>query len=722
MGKQMKLLCLLCSVIYGSNVFPQTRIPLKDEVNNKELVTIDIIESNQYVYKARLAIHGVNDDLITTGKGEFHKLSLSKGGYLNNIGEPALPILTQLIAIPPESSAKVSISDEKWISIEIGTIYPSQVPYIEDGKTNDFCINDSVYNKPFTPPTIQVSNETKWRGVRNVNIVLCPFKYFPKERRLDILTDAIVQVDFSTPKLLQESRLQEVEDNYKLFANKIYKDQKTETAKSSSSNYDYLIIVGNGFDGTSSNGPEIIMNSTKMDEFKTWKAMKGYKTKVVSTETTGTSPTSIKSYIERESENGIQYVLLVGDVNNINTSGYNTSIYSTISSDYWYGCLSDENRADIPIGRFSISSLAEFGNIVDKTIKYEKSYNSTNNTLLIAHYENAPQGYQLCCDQILGGNYTEPMSFVKAYGAYGCTNDSVINYINNGTHIVNYRGHGGVGLWGNPYWNNDHETFDSNQINYLNNGTNSIYFSVACLTGNISDTCLLEIFTRSKKGAVAFLGSSYSTETSSNDEYNKQLFAKLLNNGLYNLGEVNLATLIECINNSNNYSTFRDIAFSSICGGDPTLEIWTSTPQSIGNVELTTNNGSITINTGTLGNCTISIVSMNGDLLQKSTLSGSSYTFVQPADKFYICVNKHNYYPKIIYYDSVSNSIVNTKFDYDAYYLGTPLEMHIEAASNDEDEGVVVKSGNKLCIKNGSGGVTIQDGFECEQGAVFEIK
>ena len=48
--------------------------------------------------------------------------------------------------------------------------------------------------------------------------------------------------------------------------------------------------------------------------------------------------------------------------------------------------------------------------------------------------------------------------------------------------------------------------------------------------------------------------------------------------------------------------------------------------------------------------------------------------------------------------------------------------MHIEAASNDEDEGVVVKSGNKLCIKNGSGGVTIQDGFECEQGAVFEIK
>ena len=33
-----------------------------------------------------------------------------------------------------------------------------------------------------------------------------------------------------------------------------------------------------------------------------------------------------------------------------------------------------------------------------------------------------------------------------------------------------------------------------------------------------------------------------------------------------------------------------------------------------------------------------------------------------------------------------------------------------------------VKSGNKLIIQNGVGGVVIEDCFECEPGAVFKIK
>lgn len=79
-------------------------------------------------------------------------------------------------------------------------------------------------------------------------------------------------------------------------------------------------------------------------------------------------------------------------------------------------------------------------------------------------------------------------------------------------------------------------------------------------------------------------------------------------------------------------------------------------------------------------------------------------------------------FPKILYYDSISTSIVNMRFDYDAYYSATPLDIHTEAAQFDEDEGTIVKSGSKLVIKNGSGGVTINVDFECEAGAVFEIK
>ena len=62
------------------------------------------------------------------------------------------------------------------------------------------------------------------------------------------------------------------------------------------------------------------------------------------------------------------------------------------------------------------------------------------------------------------------------------------------------------------------------------------------------------------------------------------------------------------------------------------------------------------------------------------------------------------------------------RFDYDAYYTATPLDVHTEATMYDEDEGTIVRSGNKLVIKKGSGGVTINEDFECEKGAIFEIK
>ncbi len=52
----------------------------------------------------------------------------------------------------------------------------------------------------------------------------------------------------------------------------------------------------------------------------------------------------------------------------------------------------------------------------------------------------------------------------------------------------------------------------------------------------------------------------------------------------------------------------------------------------------------------------------------------------------------------------------------------TPLAIRGGSAANDDDSVVRVKSGNKLIIQNGSGGVIIEDSFECEEGAVFEIK
>lgn len=58
----------------------------------------------------------------------------------------------------------------------------------------------------------------------------------------------------------------------------------------------------------------------------------------------------------------------------------------------------------------------------------------------------------------------------------------------------------------------------------------------------------------------------------------------------------------------------------------------------------------------------------------------------------------------------------------DAYYEGTPLEIGDGVTPDVSDGDVIVKSGHKLIIKNGNGGVYIDAGFECEKGGVLEIK
>ena len=102
--------------------------------------------------------------------------------------------------------------------------------------------------------------------------------------------------------------------------------------------------------------------------------------------------------------------------------------------------------------------------------------------------------------------------------------------------------------------------------------------------------------------------------------------------------------------------------------------------------------------------------------------SGYSCTFPIPSNcsKFFITVNKHNYFPYIIYYNSEDDGIFDTAFDYDAYYTTTP--MFISTNSTQFNDKVIVKNGHRLVIKNGNGGVEIDENFECEKGARFEIK
>jgi len=715
---------MLMFIIKIDKAYSQSWISLEEGKTNND-VTISTIESNIFTHRVKVIIHGLHDKLIKESGMTFHQLYIKEGGFLLNIGEPQLPTISQLIAIPEGATYKVSIKEEEWSDIDIGKIFPFQEPCLETALKPEFAFHDSIYRQEiFESPLIQIGEEMLWCNIRNVNVSICPFKYYPINNKLSVLKNFVVQVDFInthkssriTPDAIVKA------SKWHMFCNDIStfptkQDKKGDTKSISSSEcYDFLIIVGN---------IPNILNSQALKDFQKWKAFKGYKTKVVSTTTTGTNSNSIKNYIAQEAENGVKYVLLVGNHNKI-PSAYVNSPLRNVLSDYWYGCLDGDNdfEAEIPIGRFSISSLSDFQNMVKKTIAYESSYNGNyQKSLLVAHKENAPRKYQECSDSIKTAAYSVPLLFSTAYGASSnvggdnATNTLVVNHINSGMHIVNYRGHGNIDLWGGG-WNVANEAFYATEIENID--TCSIYFNVCCQNGNLRyEPCFMESFTRSQYGAIACIAATENSYTSPNHVFDKKLFSKLLNANVWHIGDLDVQAHIATFSTTDLYG--KDNAYVYLCGGDPSLEIWTSTPSVFTNVNLTKSDGLITISSPTFCPAdVISVVSEGGELIDTYIMVGNTCTFTIPSDDFYIVVNRHNYYPFNIYC-STSNHIQNKTFSSDAYYDAYSMNIGYDVTEEETYGNVVINPGAKLLIKNRSQ-VNIKNGFECKIGGELLVE
>ena len=368
--------------------------------------------------------------------------------------------------------------------------------------------------------------------------------------------------------------------------------------------------------------------------------------------------------------------------------------------------------------------------MVNKTIEYESSFNDNyQNALLVAH-KGANGHYQACCNSIYDDHHNL-LTFTKDYGGNGATNSDIVNHINNGMHIVNYRGHGDNNSWGysgEGVWNNDNQVFYQTEISGIQ--AKSIYFNVCCQTGNIRENmnqpCFMETFTRSQKGAIACLASTGDLQRNEATFYNKQLYNKLLTNNVWHIGNLNTlahkATIDAYSFGSPSEINAKDNALLFLCGADPTLEIWTGTPNYFSNVSISKSGSNMTISSPSFhSGDSVSVVSEAGELLAKYYVSGNSCSFTVPYGNFYFAVNRHNYYPYITYC-SFDSYIQNKTIDINSYYSKSPMSIGYSVTTEVPYGNVTVESGNKLTIKNGYAGVEIPSGFECKAGAELVIE
>lgn len=694
------------------------------KADTNKCVSIDVIKSTCSQYKATIKINKINSEELLENGGKYIKLWFDELHTLQNIGEPALPIIVQHIGLPHNCTYNVQIINETWERITINRIYPFQGYQTEMNVTAPFNILEKAYNcETYDCSLIDKSDIRKWKKIENVYLSICPFKYHPLQNEIFVMTEFTLIVDFyHTRKESESSSDVDKTIDLEMFDNKKFYSIDTLAHKTKSSllcDSDYLIIVGNI--------PEI-ENSEAMIRFRKWKALKGYGTKLVSTSTIGTDSASIKNYIVQQYQSGIRKVLLVGTQEKIPiptfTARVITNVHPIVRSDYWYGCVDGVNdiQCDLPIARFVTNSLADFTNMVNKTIKYESQYHEwCKQNLLVSYTINYPS-LQEPLDTVYE-RYHHIVNFYKDYaapsslGGNDATIIDVVNHINNGVNIVTINAHGNAGgFW---LFDGENSTLHYEHTNLLNSDTYPVFLSNACSNGDFtSDYSIIKTFTRSDHCVSAYVAASVPSFTFPQNELTKILYSKLLNEQQYILGDLILNSHIANLSYGN---TAIDNAFSVICSGDPSLELWTGDQSLFNDIDISIHNNDIIVSTNGIDGYGVNVVSADGQLIGKYYSSGATTTIPLLDNNCDIAIIKHNYVPYVAHINVEDHYIQNITFTENTHYLNSPITIGNDVTSSEPNGDVVIEPCFKVGIVKGNG-VLIKNGFECKKGASFVIE
>ena len=726
------LIGLLLGVFFVSSpIWAESRIVL-DTGKSCQCISSEILQSDNHCYRARMRINSLHDETIEISGMEFHKLRFDNDASLDNVGEPSLPTIIQHIAIPNGSVAKFSLVEHQWEDVNIGKIYPSQDCHLTNNQDTSFYFSSEMYSREeYFPKTINVSEKFVWKGVENVYVTICPFKYYPSSNRLSILKDYVLKVEFIPDVESRRKTIQYREEDFPVFDNRNFMapDSKNKRSLPNIVSPNYLIIVGD-IPG--------VLNSQELSELCRWKAYKGYRTQVVSTQAIGADSASIKNFIEQQFQNGIEQVLFVGDEKTIPVVSLKPKLkdnrYPVLYSDYWYGCLDGENdiQAEIPIGRFIVETLSEFRNMVNKTIMYESSFNPYSNKVLF--FANAQHdsraNYLKALDTILNADHVEAMSYTADYAApanYGGNNATTIevfNHINEGQNLLTYNGHSVA----HEIWLNDNTMKNVDHFSYsifyydtirVNSDKNFVFISTGCLNGDFTaSSSMIRSFTRASNCAIAYLGDTYPMWTKGANRYLVRFYERLLNESNYHLGYLNLMTHLD---NFGYGSEDITNAFGYICAGDPTLELWTGLQNTFQNVRLSLNQDSLIVSINNNSDYKVNVVGSDGALMGTYISTNGKCKIPIETNIFDIALDKHNYIPSIIHVDTSSHFIQNTTLLGNAYFLGSPISIGYNVTTNQPFGNVIIEPGSKVIIEKGEG-INIKNGFECKGGSEFVIE
>ena len=514
----------------------------------------ECVKSDMTGLRASFSFSTIEAEDVESERGTFSWLSMPNTVIGGNEGEPQIPVINQLIAVPFGANPWIEIknyssTDYRLEDLGIKTLVPRQPSVRKDKRPEDvpFVMNEAAYQTRGlrSEPTATVSVEGTMRGIQLGTMTIEPVSYDPVNNTLRVFNDIEVEVHFdgadaqATEDMLLRTYSPAFDNVYaQLFNNRAITDVYTDHPDLYNTPVKMLVICYSGFQGNAA-----------LESWLQWKLQKGYYVDIYYTSETGTSATNIKNFIKTKynasvsAGNAYTYLIVIGDTGQV--PQYMTkTVDESCASDLGYAAVNFTTSStsnyfpDMYYSRMSVENATHLTNYINKVLTYEKyeftdGGNYLNNVILVGGWDSnwtarvakptinyATNYYFKSSNTTYGGFENGTISATVSTSStqgYSGTNNGCYNGINNGVCFLNYTAHGDKQEWYQPKMTAAHVATLTN--------TGKYFFGVGncCLTGNFNNTtttyspgsaigtnaCFAETMIRvPNAGAVAYVGCS----------------------------------------------------------------------------------------------------------------------------------------------------------------------------------------------------------------------
>ncbi len=559
--------------------------------NNPSSATTELFVPNSDNFKTTVTVNipGFWTEEEVIDGVTYHHISIpvTNGGTLTEVGNPQLPVIARLIAIPANRDPEIRIVEQVTETFSGYNVYPYQPPLPEtETHAKEFVKDEKRYSTDAFYPEAFVTVQTPAiiRDYRVLPLIIQPVRYNPVTKELIVIHRLQIELIYTKPAI------ENIKTNFRAQISKTFEPFYRRFIL----NYDFVAPPQSPIDGsyliiTHDNFYSAVLSLAE------WKRLKGWRTKVVKTSEIAPNPTAtqIYNYIHNAYLNwqfAPDYVLLVGDVEYVPCA---YGVQSVATDHYYTKHEGTDYFSDLLVARISVKNLTEAQTVVNKLVNYESNpyveqtdwYRKATS---IAGYESGnPTRFWTVCIRImqrmLAYGYTQFDTLFQRWGLATPTN--ITNAVNEGRTWVLYRGHGDVDGWYNvePAWVNSH-------VQALNNGRKvPMVIGPTCESGHYDDPsqdCHAEVWVKvgtptEEKGGCGYFGASRVSYSGYNDSLAAGTFLGYCDSLLFTFAQsTNYGKLF--MYQAYPGGSYTELEFDMFNNfGEPELNIWSAPPQQL---------------------------------------------------------------------------------------------------------------------------------------------